>query len=147
MTRKFGEGHWSTHSSEEEVVQQMGVSHVMVARRQRKIIGTVRLATAQPSAIDASAFTPVASALYVLGLGVAPEFRGQGVGIQLMEAAKAAARSWQADALWLDAYSHIAGAGPFYLRCGFREVGPSAYQEVSLIFYEWLVSWPRPQDR
>src|SRR5688572_6484965 len=72
MTRRFGEGHWSAHSSAAEVVQQMSGSHVLVARRGRRIIGTVRLATAQPSAIDASAFTPVASALYVLGLGVAP---------------------------------------------------------------------------
>jgi len=139
MTQQFGEGHWSSHTSEADVVRQLDASHVLVARREDEIIGTVRLATAQPSAIDAGSFTPVESALYVLGLAVAPAFRAQGVGRQLMEAAKDAARSWEAEALWLDAYSHIAGAGPFYLRCGFREVGPSAYKEVSLTYYEWLV--------
>ena len=140
MTQQFGLGHWSARTSKAAVVRQMRASHMWVARREGEVIGTVRLATAQPSAIDARSFTPVKTALYVLGLTVAPAARGQGVGRQLVEVAKGAARDWHADALWLDAYDHAAGAGSFYQCCGFREVGPSAYKEVSLTYYEWLVT-------
>ena len=140
MTQKYGEGHWSSCPSRAEVVRQVRASHVLVARRGADIVGTVRLTAAKPWAIDSSSFTPVTSALYVLGLAVAPEARGQDVGRDLMEAAKDAARSWPMEALWLDAYDHSAGAGPFYQKCGFRKVGRTRYREVPLIYYEWLVS-------
>jgi len=140
MTQKFGEGHWSAAPSKADVVRQLRASHVLVARREAEIIGTVRLAAAKPWAIDSSSFTPVTSVLYVLGLAVAPEARGQDVGSDLMEAAKDAARSRSVEALWLDAYDHRAGAGPFYMKCGFRKVGRTQYREVPLIYYEWLVS-------
>jgi ribosomal protein S18 acetylase RimI-like enzyme len=91
-----------------------------------------------PWAIDASAFTPVTTALYVLGLAVAPDSRGRGVGRSLMDAAKHAARVEPAEALWLDAYEHEAGAGPFYLKCGFRQVGRTKYRQMPLVYYEWL---------
>jgi GNAT superfamily N-acetyltransferase len=138
MTRQFGEGHWSTCPSKAEVVRQLRASHVLVARRGTEIIGTVRLARALPWAIDSSCFAPVSKALYVLGLAVSPHCRGMGVGRQLMDAAKDAARAWPAEALWLDAYDHSAGAGPFYMECGFRRVGRTQYREVPLIYYEWL---------
>ena len=112
---------------------------MLVARQAARIVGTVRLATANPLAFDSGSFTPVATALYVLGLAVAPECRNQGIGRQLMEAAKDVARDRPAQALWLDAYDSEVGAGPFYLRCGFRRVGPSSFKEVPLVYYEWLV--------
>ena len=137
MTQKFGEGHWSAGPSKAEVLRQTRASRVLVARRGKEIIGTVRLARALPWAIDSSCFTPARTPLYVLGLAVAPSVRGQGVGRLLMEAAKDAARSMHAEALWLDAYDHAAGAGPFYIECGFRMVGRTKYREVPLIYYEW----------
>ena len=138
MTRQFGKGHWSTCPSVAVVAKQVRASHVLVARRDGDIVGTVRLAVAQPWAIDSGSFTPVKSALYVLGLAVAPHARKLGIGRKLMEAAKETARMRPVQALWLDAYKHAAGAGPFYLACGFREVGPSTHGEVPLIYYEWL---------
>jgi ribosomal protein S18 acetylase RimI-like enzyme len=95
-----------------------------------------------PGLIDSESFTKVDTALYVLGLAVSPEARRQGIGRDLMEAAKESARSWPADALWLDAYDHVAGAGAFYQSCGFRAVGPSSKGEIPLIFYEWLPHQP-----
>ena len=138
MTQQFGEGHWSPRPCKAEVVRQLRASHVLVAHRDEVIVGTVRLARALPWAIDASAFTPVTTALYVLGLAVAPDCRGKGIGRLLMDAAKDTARSWHAQALWLDAYEHRAGAGPFYLKCGFRKVGGTKYREVPLVYFEWL---------
>jgi GNAT superfamily N-acetyltransferase len=142
MTRVFGEGHWSPCPSKAEVVRQLRASQVFIASRDSKIIGTVRLARVLPGVIDTESFTKVKTALYVLGLGVAPESRRQGIGRDLIEAAKESARSWPADALWLDAYDHVAGAGAFYEACGFRAVGRSSNGKIPLVFYEWLVDRP-----
>lgn len=138
MTRQYGYGHWSACPSQAEVIKQMRASHMLVARRKSRIVGTVRLATANPLAFDSERFTPVQTALYVLGLAVAPEWRKQGVGRELMDAAKAEAWARPADALWLDAYDSDAGAGPFYLRNGFRGVGASSGRDPSVVYYEWL---------
>ncbi len=139
MTRRYGEGHWSACPSVADVRRQVRASHVLVARQGEDIVGTVRLVAARQWAIDSGAFTPARTALYVFGLAVASEARGLGIGREIMEAAKAKAREWPAQALWLDAYDHAAGAGGFYLACGFRKVGPSSRSEVPVIFYEWLV--------
>lgn len=140
MTGQFGHGHWSACPSRAEVLRQVRASHVLVARREGEIIGTVRLVPALPALFDSSAFTPVERPWYVLGLAVSPTVRGAGVGRQLMEAAKEAAQARGAQALWLDAYDHIAGAGPFYQKCGFRRVGRTESHEVPLFYFEWLVS-------
>lgn len=137
MTRVFGDGHWSTRPCRREVVRQLRASQVLVARRGAEIVGTVRLASPLTWAIDTRGFTPVDKALYVLGLAVAPEFRGQQIGRQLMDAAKDRARTSGAQALWLDAYEHEAGAGPFYMKCGFRKVGATNYRGVPLTYFEW----------
>lgn len=111
---------------------------MLVARRDAEIVGTVRLTTAQQWAIDASCFSPAKTALYVLGLAVSPQARGEGIGQQLMRAAKESVHAWPADAAWLDAYDDAAGAGAFYIRCGFREVARTTFGLIPLIYYEWL---------
>lgn len=138
MTQRYGEGAWSKPASDADIEQQLNASRVLVARKDGEIIGTVRLAKAIPWAIDVSAFTKVSSALYVLGLAVAPDLRGQGIGRCLMDEAKETVRAGTAEALWLDAYEHAAGAGPFYLKCGFRPVGRTMHREMPLMYYEWL---------
>jgi predicted N-acetyltransferase YhbS len=143
MTRRFGEGHWSAIPSKAEVLKQMRASQMLVARDSTHIVGTVRLATVNPHFVDPVGFTRVDSALYMLGLSVAPEYRKMGIGRRLVDAAKDAARARRAQALWLDAYDSEVGAGPFYLRCGFRRVGASgkarAHGVMPLVYFEWLV--------
>jgi GNAT superfamily N-acetyltransferase len=63
----------------------------------------------------------------------------QGVGRRLLEEAKIVAAAWPCDAIRLDAYDAAAGAGPFYAKCGFREVGRMTYRGVPLIYFELLV--------
>jgi GNAT superfamily N-acetyltransferase len=147
MTRRFGEGHWSALTSKAAVHRQLRASRVLVAKVDARVVGTVRLAVAIPSVFDSSAFTPVETALYVLGLAVALDSRGRGVGRALIAAAKEVAHSWPAQALWLDAYRHGAGAGPFYERCGFRELGTSVSKDVPLVFYEWLAAQTHKPSR
>ena len=43
------------------------------------------------------------------------------------------------DAIRLDAFDADAGAGEFYSKCGFREVGRASYRSVPLIYFEMLV--------
>jgi GNAT superfamily N-acetyltransferase len=141
MTEQFGVGHWSARPGKAEVVRQLRASQVLVARRDGEIIGTVRLMRASfPAAVDTRAFTPVAEAFYAFGLAVAPHCRGAGIGRRLMEAAKQAARTRGAQALWLDAYEHRAGAGDFYVKCGFRMVGRTNLGDVPLLWFEWLTA-------
>ena len=44
-----------------------------------------------------------------------------------------------ADALRLDAYDSPAGAGDFYLKCGFKERGRVVYRGDPLVYYELLL--------
>jgi predicted N-acetyltransferase YhbS len=137
LTSQFGEGQWSAPTSSADVRRQMRASHMLVAKQHEHVIGCVRLATVNPRSMSSAGFTPVASALYVLGLAVAPDMRRIGVGRELLEAAKDVARARRAEALWLDAFEGQVGA--FYERCGFRRVGPVDKRRATLQFYEWLV--------
>jgi hypothetical protein len=49
------------------------------------------------------------------------------------------ARAWPSQAIRLDAYDADAGAGGFYAKCGFREVGRVTYRTVPLIYFELLL--------
>jgi ribosomal protein S18 acetylase RimI-like enzyme len=143
MTLKHGEGDWSAIPNAAMVLRQLRASRVLLARRAAQILGTVRLTTALQTLLPSNNFTPVKHALYIFGLAVAPEVQGQGIGRALIDAAKDAARSSRADALWLDAYDHAAGAGPFYEKCGFKRVGTTSHNTVSLLYYEWPTA-PKP---
>jgi GNAT superfamily N-acetyltransferase len=139
MGRRYGAGAWSDAPGKSDVIRQLRASRVLVARANDELVGTVRLAVARPWAIESSCFTTVASAFYVLGLAVSPLARGQGVGTELMEAAQGVARSAGVEALWLDAYDNEAGAGAFYVKCGFTRVGRTTLGKDPLIYYERLI--------
>jgi ribosomal protein S18 acetylase RimI-like enzyme len=138
METRFGKGEWALEPTESDVRKQIRASRVLVAKVGDEIAGTVRLVTAQPALFDASAFTPVDNAVYVLGLGVAPNYQGQGIGTRLMEFAKNLVPLWPADALWLDSYDNEAGAAAYYRARGFREVGRVMSKGMPLIYLEWL---------
>jgi GNAT superfamily N-acetyltransferase len=138
LTRLHGRGHWSSCPTEASVRREIKSSRVLVARRRADVVGTVRLATKKPWAIDLAYFTAVPRAMYLHGLAVAPEAQRQGIGHGLIEEAKATARAWPSQAIRLDAYDHPAGAGAFYRHCGFREVGRVTYRHVPLVYFERL---------
>ena len=126
-------------TSEKGVLQAMRSSQVFVARVGPELTGTLRLTTTKPWAIDIHYFSPRRKPLYLLSMAVAPQWQRQGLGRRCLEEAKRVARCWLADALRLDAYDADAGAGPFYARCGFREVGRNIYRGVPLIYFESLL--------
>ena len=100
----------------------------------------LRLATKKPWAIDVSHFTPVKRALYLTGMAVSVPNQGQGWGRLAMEDARTIAESWPADAIRLDAYDAEAGAGSFYVKCGFEERGQVIYKGDPLRYYELLLT-------
>ena len=139
LTARYGCGHWSAGVTAAHVERDIETSRVLVARQGRIIAGTLRLATKKPWAIDAEYFTPVRRPLYLVDMAVRPDAQGQGVGRRLLAEAARLATAWPADAIRLDAYDAPAGAGGFYAKCGYREVGRVTYRGTPLIYFELVV--------
>lgn len=68
-----------------------------------------------------------------------PSMQRRGIGRRCMAQARKIARAWPADAIRLDAYEGDAGAGEFYLKCGFREVGRVTYRRTPLVYFEMVL--------
>jgi ribosomal protein S18 acetylase RimI-like enzyme len=72
-------------------------------------------------------------------MAVHPDRQCKGVGRLCIEQACRIAKEWPGDAIRLDAFDAEAGAGEFYRKCGFREVGRAVYRFAPLIYYEMLL--------
>ena len=112
---------------------------VYVARKRNKPIATLTLATKKPWAIDRKYFSKSKWPLYLVGMAVAPDEQRKGIGRRCIEETIKIARQWPIDAIRLDAYDAAAGAGEFYRKCGFREVGRTSYKGAPLIYFELLL--------
>jgi len=140
LTRQYGRGHWSSTVSEKGVLYALRTSRVFVARDGNEILATLRLATKKPWAIDTSYFTTCRKPLYLHDMAVMPAMQRRGIGRRCLEEAKRLAKEWPADTIRLDAYDAEAGAGPFYARCGYTEVGRVSYRNTPLIYYELVLA-------
>lgn len=139
LTRRYGRGPWSSGSTEKGALFGMRNSRVIVACQGKTVVATLRLPTKKPWAIDVSYFTPVKKALYLTNMAVTPALQRQGIGRKLLEEAVKQARAWPADAIRLDAFDADAGAGAFYAKCGFREVGRVTYRKAPLVYFELVL--------
>ena len=139
LTLRYGHGFWSSAATEKGVRFGMRHSRVLVAKKGKSIVATLRLATKKPWAIDVSYFTPVKKALYLTSMAVIPKIQRHGIGRLFLDEAAKQARGWPADAIRLDAFDANAGAGEFYAKCGFREVGRVIYRKAALIYYELVL--------
>lgn len=135
----FGEGYWVSKATERGTLFMMRRAKVYIARYRKKLIARVNLTTRKPWAIDTKYFTPCARPLYVIGMSVDPSVQRSGVGRQCIEEAIRIAKAWPADAIRLDAWEEAVGAGEFYRKCGFREVGRATYRIAPLIYFEMLL--------
>jgi GNAT superfamily N-acetyltransferase len=125
--------------TEKSVLRAVQSSRVIVARNGGVILGTLRLATKKPWAIDPAYFTAVKRPLYLTDMAVDPAAQRTGIGRQLLREAGVVARAWPADAIRLDSYDADAGAGPFYAKCGLREAGRVKYRGTPLIYFEMVL--------
>jgi GNAT superfamily N-acetyltransferase len=139
LTAHFGAGHWSSLVTERSAALAQRHARVRVGRSGKRILTVVTLATKKPWAIDVSYFTPVKRPLYLTGLAVSVAHQGHGLGRLAIEDACEVARGFPADAIRLDAYDSPAGAGDFYIKCGFSERGHVLYRADPLVYYELLL--------
>ena len=139
LTEQFGNGHWSAEPSERSVIAGFRQSWMILALDGEEVVGTVRLSTRKPWAINRALFTPVARPLYLTDMAVHPARQRGRIGRALLTQAERFARAFPAQALWLDAYDASAGAGRFYAACGFRECGRQAYRGNPLVYFEKMV--------
>jgi GNAT superfamily N-acetyltransferase len=139
LTRDHGKGHWSFSSTESGVLSGMKRSRIYVAWHRGRIVATLTLQTKKPWAIDRSYFAAVKRPVYLLSMAVEVESQRKGIGRQCVEQACTIARRWPADAVVLDAYDTPAGAGEFYRKCGFEEIGRVIYRGTPLIYYQMLL--------
>jgi GNAT superfamily N-acetyltransferase len=139
LTIQYGTGHWSRHTTDRGVRWLMRQGRVYVVKDQRRVIATLTMTPRKPWAIDTAHFAPVTKSVYVLSMAVLPDCQGAGIGRACVEQAVVLCRQWPADSLRLDAYDAPAGAGPFYRKCDFREIGRVTYRTVPLIYFERLV--------
>ncbi len=140
LTARYGPGPWSTKTTERGILFAMRHSRVYAVREGTTLVATWHLATKKPWAIDRAYFTPCARAIYLLGMAVAPPRQRLGIGRKCLDEAIRIAAEWPADAVRLDAFDANAGAGPFYTRCGWTEVGRASYRNTPLIYFERLLT-------
>lgn len=141
LTQIHGAGSWSGTISERGVLRGINTSRVLIAHDgdENEIVGTLRLTTRKPWAIDPTYFADVQRPVYLVDMAVAPRAQRRGIGRQLLLAAVQTTEGWKMQAIRLDAYDHAAGAGPFYAKCGFTEVGRNTYRATPLIYYQLLL--------
>lgn len=139
LTTEYGPGHWSAPATEKGVLFGLQHARVLLALDGSRLAGTLRLATRKPWAIDPAYFTAARKALYLTDMAVDPGLQRKGIGRVLLQHAVTVARSWPAESIRLDAYDAAAGAGGFYAKCGFREVGRVLYRKTPLIYFEQLI--------
>jgi GNAT superfamily N-acetyltransferase len=117
----------------------MKTATVYVARDRGRLIATLTLSTRKPWAIDTKYFSPSKQPLYLTAMAVHPDAQRKGLGKLCMDEAQRIAEKWPSDAIRLGAYDVPAGAGDFYRKCGFREVGRATYRHAPLIYFELLL--------
>ena len=136
LGERFGDGPWSREASDRGVSAGFRQSTVWLAFEHDVPVGTLRLSTRKPWAIDRTFFTPVSRPLYLTDMAVHPTRQHRGIGRALLAEAERVTLAYPAQSIWLDAYDAPAGASGFYAACGFKEVGRRAYRDVPLVYFE-----------
>jgi ribosomal protein S18 acetylase RimI-like enzyme len=139
LAKEHGEGYWLSRPTEKGALFGMRNAKVYIARHGKKLVATLTLSRRKPWAIDAKYFSKSERPLYLTNMAVEPGRQRRGLGRGCIDEARRIAAQWPGDAIRLDAYDAAAGAGEFYRKCGFREVGRATYRNAPLIYFEMLV--------
>jgi len=141
LDAQYGNGFWSgSLPTEKSALFALRHSAVYIARRRNQLIASLTLGTKKPWAIDRAYFAASARPLYLTSMAVHPDLQRTGVGAQCVAEVRRLAPAWPADAIRLDAWDAPVGAGEFYRKCGFTEVGRATYRGAPLIYFEMLLS-------
>ena len=137
LTERFGAGTWSfTMDTEGGVQAELRSSTILLVRDENLVIGSLRLATRNPWLGNTDFFTPCDRPIFLTSMVISPKRQREGIGRQFLQEARRVAGEMGGEALRLDSYAGPAGAGEFYLKCGFREVRRGDYNGTALIWFE-----------
>ena len=139
LTEQYGKGAWSSYGSEDGVERALESPTLWLGRDGGELIAMVRLSEKKPWSIDVSKFTQCDSALYLTDMAVSPPLQGRGIGRECLLEAERIADEAGVDAIRLDAYDAPAGAGAFYAKCGYTEVGRVVFKSTPLVYYELVL--------
>jgi GNAT superfamily N-acetyltransferase len=139
LQSQFDDGFGAAVGTIKGVLFDLRHNTVFVAKRRGRIIATLMLATKKPWSIDRKFLTKVKRPLYLLAMAVSPNLQRKGLGRACIDEAIRIARKWPADSICLDAFDAPSGAGDFYRKCGFTEIGRAAYRNSPLIYFELLL--------
>jgi ribosomal protein S18 acetylase RimI-like enzyme len=139
LTSDYGRGLWSAAVTERGMLAVMRRATVYIARYRERAIATLTLSTRKPWAIDRKYFAASNRPLYLTNMAVAPDDQRKGTGKRCLEEARRIAMAWPGDSIRLDAWDAAAGAGEFYRKCGFREVGRATYRTAPLVYFEMIL--------
>ncbi len=140
LTAIHGKGPWSLAGTAKSVHRALLYDGLFVLRRGNSVLATLILTTRKPWAIDTQYFAPARRPLYITSMAVDPAWQQRGIGRSCLADVDRLAGIHSADALRLDAFDAPAGAGPFYEKCGYREVKRVSYRQMPLIYYERSVT-------
>jgi GNAT superfamily N-acetyltransferase len=141
LTAERGQGHWSRRPTARGVLSDIKTSKLFVAHDGNRLIASFLLTPTKPWAINLSYFSKSERPIYLLSMAVLPELQRRGIGRQCLNFIRDVCQR-TADAIRLDVYAGPNGAGPFYAKCGFEEVGRTVYRGVPLVYYELLLLSP-----
>ena len=145
LTYDFGKGPWSSGGTWKRVsCIQCAIQTYLSAGRREKIIGVLELGIKKPWAIATSLchFTVCNRPLYLAGMAVAPGTSAprhwpRDAGSRTDDCSQMACRTLSC---LLTAHFHAAaGAGEFYAKCDFQEMGRITYRNAPPIYYEQLL--------
>lgn len=134
-----GDGYWLSRPTKRGALFGLRNSKVYVARHRKNLVATLALSKRKPWAIDTKYFSESLRPLYLTNMAVLPGWQRKGLGKSCIEEARDITTRSLGDAIRLDAYDVELGAGEFYRKCGFREVGRATYRSVPLIYFEMLL--------
>ena len=123
LTRRFGKGAWSDISLLNTLRRVLRGGTLFIIVTGGKVVGTFTVDT-------------VKGDFYLRSMSVQPASQRHGIGRRAMTEIETLARLRCLKAIRSDAYEADAGAGGFYLKCGYKETGHGVSNGVKLAYYE-----------
>lgn len=141
LRQDFGDGFWVGKPTERAALSDTRSRDVdvYIARDRGRLIASLALQWKKPWSIDRAFLAPGRKPLFLTRMVVDPQYQRQGIGRQCLDEARRIAKERNAGSICLDAFDCPAGAGPFYAKCGFREIGRAAYRTIPHIYYEAIL--------
>lgn len=139
LAARFGQGFWVGRPTERGALFHMSFASVYIARERGRAMATLSLQKRKPWSIDVQHFHAAENPAYLTAMAVDPVRQRQGMGRRCLEEARRIAMEAGYDSIRLDAFDCAAGAGEFYRKCGFAEVGRVTYKGVPHIDFELLL--------